>query len=197
MAAAEAERGRWARELHDETLQGLGALRLLLVAARRGDDARLRAGVDGAIEHVEREIEALRGLVRELRPAALDELGLAPAIEGLAERVGRHAGLEIHSEVRLSGRPAPDVETALYRIVQEALNNAVRHAEAAEVHVFVRAEPGALRVEVDDDGRGFDPDAPTNGFGLAGMRERVALLGGELAVESSPAGTHVAAVLPA
>ena len=80
--------------------------------------------------------------------------------------------------------------------MQEALNNAVRHAEAAKVHVFVRAEPGAFRVEVDDDGRGFNPDAPTNGFGLAAMRERVALLGGELAVESSPAGTHVAAVLP-
>jgi signal transduction histidine kinase len=197
MDAAEAERGRWARELHDETLQGLGALRLLLVAARRGDDARLRVGVDGAIERLEGEIDALRGLVRELRPAALDELGLGPAIEGLAERVGRYGGVAVETDVALPGRPPADVETAIYRIVQEALNNAVRHAGASRVELAVRTEPGALRVDVIDDGGGFDPAAPADGFGLAGMRERVALLGGELAVESSPAGTHVAAVLPA
>jgi signal transduction histidine kinase len=197
MAAAEAERGRWARELHDETLQGLGALRLLLVAARRGDDTRLRAGVGQAIERLQGEIDALRGLVRELRPAALDELGLGPAIEGLAERAGRHDGVAVEIDVGLPRRPPADVETAIYRIVQEALNNAVRHAQARHVHVAVRAEPGALRVDVTDDGGGFDPAASTDGFGLAGMRERVALLGGELAVESSPAGTHVAAVLPA
>jgi signal transduction histidine kinase len=197
MAAAEAERGRWARELHDETLQGLGALRLLLVAARRGDDERLRAGVGHAIERLQGEIDALRGLVRELRPAALDELGLGPAIEGLAERAGRHDGVEVEIDVGLHGRPPADVETAVYRIVQEALNNAVRHADARHVRVAVRTEPGALRADVTDDGGGFDPAAPTDGFGLAGMRERVALLGGELALESSPAGTHVAAVLPA
>jgi len=193
MDAAEAERGRWARELHDETLQGLGALRLLLVAARRGDAARLRAGVDGAIERLQAEIDALRGLVRELRPAALDELGLGPAIEGLAER----AGVAVHTDVSLPGRLAAGVETAVYRIVQEALNNAVRHAGARRIGLAVRGEPGALVIDVADDGGGFDPTAPTAGFGLAGMRERVALLGGELAVDSSPAGTHVVAVLPA
>jgi signal transduction histidine kinase len=197
LEASERERGRWARELHDETLQGLGALRLLLVAARRGDDERLRAGVDTAIDRLEGAIDALRGLVRELRPAALDELGLAPAIEGLAGRAGRGEGIAVRTQVRLGARPVAEVETAVYRIVQEALNNALRHSGATRVDVSVRGEPGAIRIEVSDDGRGFDPEAPTVGFGLGGMRERVGLLGGELAVESSPAGTHVAAVLPA
>jgi signal transduction histidine kinase len=194
LEAAEAERARWARELHDEPLQGLGALRLLLVGARRtGDPERVAAAVDGAIERLEGEIDALRGLVRELRPAALDELGLGPALEGLAER----AGMPVEVEVRLGERRLPaDLEIAAYRIAQEALNNALRHAAANAVAISVHEEDGTVRVEVSDDGRGFDPDAPAVGFGLRGMRERVELVGGELEVESSAAGTRITATLP-
>jgi signal transduction histidine kinase len=194
LRAAEAERARWARELHDEPLQGLGALRLLLAGARRTrDPERLAAAVDAAIERLEGEIDGLRGLVRELRPAALDELGLGPALEGLAERAGVPVGVDVRlGELRL----LPELETAAYRIAQEALNNALRHAAASAVAISVHEEDGTVRVEVSDDGRGFDPDAPAAGFGLRGMRERVELVGGELEVESSAAGTRITATLP-
>jgi signal transduction histidine kinase len=194
MQAAEAERARWARELHDETLQGLGGLRLMLVGARRTGDAE-RVGV--AIERLEQEIDALRGLIRELRPAALDELGLGPAIEGLAERASSRDGVEVTTELRLPERRLPgEVEIAVYRIVQEALTNAIRHASATHVRISVAADPGAVLADVRDDGSGFDPGVRADGFGLAGMRERVALLRGELEIASSEAGTHVAAGLP-
>jgi signal transduction histidine kinase len=149
--------------------------------------------VDAAIERLEGEIDALRGLVRELRPAALDELGLGAALEGLAER----AGVPVDVDVQLGERRLPaEVEVAAYRIAQEALNNALRHAAATAVAISVREDDGRVRVEVRDDGRGFDADAPAAGFGLPGMRERVELLGGELEVESSAAGTRVGAMLP-
>jgi two-component system, NarL family, sensor histidine kinase DevS len=194
LRAAEAERSRWARELHDEPLQGLGALRLLLVGARRSrDPQRLAAAVDAGIERLESEIDALRRLVRELRPAALDELGLGPALEGLAERTD----LRVDMDVRLGDRRLPaDAEVAAYRIVQEALNNALRHAGATAVAISVYEEDGTIHVEVCDDGRGFDLDAPAAGFGLGSMRERVELLGGELEIESSTAGTRLTAILP-
>jgi signal transduction histidine kinase len=197
--AAEAERTRWARELHDATLQGLGALRLLLVAARRsGDSHRVEVAVDGAIERLEDEIGGLRGLVRELRPAALDELGLGPAIEGLAQRISQQdEALAVQTDVALDGERLPaELETAVYRVVQEALNNAVRHAGAGHLGISVCRRDGAVCVEVGDDGRGLDPDAPATGYGLAGMRERVALLDGDLDIESSPAGSRVTAELP-
>jgi len=194
MEAAESERARWARELHDETLQGLGALRLMLVAARRAHDLDL---VGVAIDRLEDEIDGLRGLIRELRPAALDELGLGPAIEGLAERASRGNDVEVTTELRLPPHRLPaDVEIAVYRIVQEALTNAVRHASATRVRISVDASADAVLADVRDDGGGFDPGDRTNGFGLTGMRERVALLRGELEIGSSAAGTHVAAALP-
>jgi signal transduction histidine kinase len=196
---AEEERRRWARELHDETLQGLGALRLVLASGRRGEDPeRLRSAVDEAVNQLDGEIDGLRSLIRELRPAALDELGPGPAIEDLAERTAARHGVDVGTDVRLdeSARHAPDVETTLYRIIQEALTNAVKHAGAEQIHVTVNQTEGTLRVRVADDGRGFDPAAATAGFGLTGMRERVALLGGELEIASSGSGTVLTAVLP-
>ena len=184
MAAAEEERRRWARELHDSTLQDLGALRLLLVAGRRDPSV-----LDGAIARLEESIGELRGLIRELRPAALDELGLAAALEGLAERHGVNADVTVD-------RYAPEFETGVYRVVQEALNNAVKHAGASAVHVTVEDVGGAVHLTVGDDGRGFDPEAVHAGFGLGGMRERVELLGGELEIASGERGTRVSAVLP-
>jgi signal transduction histidine kinase len=198
VAGAEAERGRWARELHDETLQGLGGLRMMVSAARRREDADgMRAALDEVVGTIDAEIENLRTLIRELRPAALDELGPVPAIEELAARTGARNGLEITTDLAFEGRRSAEVETTLYRIIQEALTNAVKHAGASRVAVEAREEDGALRLSVTDDGRGFDTEAPGTGFGLAGMRERVLLLGGTLDVQSGPAGTRIEATLPA
>jgi signal transduction histidine kinase len=198
MHAAEEERKRWARELHDETLQGLGGLRMLLTAATRSSDPdRLREGVTSAIRQLEGEIDALRGLIRELRPAALDELGPAAAIEGLASRISERTGITVTADVRLADQRHPaELETALYRIVQEAVTNAVRHSGARRVTIDVAGHPGTLQVRVSDDGKGFDPADARDGFGLTGMRERVALLNGELAIASSPGGTTITALVP-
>ena len=197
VAAAEAERGRWARELHDETLQGLGGLRILVSAARRRPDAEgIRSALEAVVARIDGEIEGLRTLIRELRPAALDELGPVPAIEELAARMGARYGLEVTTSLALEGRWPAEVETALYRITQEALTNAVKHAAASHVAIEVEESDGALRLSVADDGTGFDLEAPRAGFGLTGMRERVALVGGDLEVRSSPKGTRIAATLP-
>ena len=137
--AAEKERQRWARDLHDDTLQGLGGLRMLLVAASRSDDhERLRSAVRDTLGRIDEEIDGLRGLIRELRPAALDELGLAAAIEGLAMRAIERGQTEVSADVRLRrARYSPDLETGIYRIVQEALTNATRHADATGVKITV------------------------------------------------------------
>lgn len=187
--SAEEERRRWARELHDSTLQGLGGLRMLLVAGSRGG-ATLEDTVRNAISGLEEEIAGLRGLIRELRPAALDELGLAAALEGLAARA---EAVDVCVEV---GRLDPELETAVYRIAQEATGNAVRHAGARRIAIDVCSDDEVLVLRVRDDGRGFDPGAPSDGFGLIGMRERVALLRGELEIASSDAGTTITARFP-
>ncbi len=205
LAAAEVERSRWARELHDETLQALGNLRLILAGARRSGDPALMAGaVDQALDQLELDITTLRALITELRPAALDQLGLEPALMALLDRT-RRGGLEVEAEVALAferdddarERLASELETGVYRIVQEALTNAGKHGAATSVVVGVVEDNGHVRISVRDDGRGFDPSAATAGFGLAGMRERVELLGGELALTSAPGqGTTVAVTLP-
>jgi signal transduction histidine kinase len=200
LEAAEAERQRWARELHDETLQGLGGLRVILSSALRRveqDDVAelLREGVG----HVEREIENLRAIITELRPAALDDLGLIPAIEALVGRMSAVEGLEIECQVDVPGadkRVAAELETTVYRLVQEALTNVAKHAGATRVGVAVGVTDGRLVVEIADDGTGFDPAATTSGFGLAGMRERVQLSGGQLSVTPTANGTTVRAELP-
>ncbi|HTA33057.1 MAG TPA: GAF domain-containing sensor histidine kinase [Solirubrobacteraceae bacterium] len=203
LAAADAERRRWARELHDETLQGLGGLRVLLSSARRREDLALAQEAMGeAIEHIEREIANLRSIITELRPAALDELGLRTAIEALLARHREQSGFEVDGELELPGpstgeaRFSEELETTVYRLVQEALTNVAKHARASRVRVAVAESDGELRVEVQDDGTGFDPELSSDGFGLAGMRERVALAGGTLGVDSGEQGTIVRACLP-
>jgi signal transduction histidine kinase len=202
LAAAEAERGRWARELHDETLQSLGGLRLLLSSARRsGDPERVRAATDEAITQIEREITNLRSIITELRPAALDELGLEAALEALFDRHRTIDDLEISEQIALpdGGGPGlePEIQATVYRVVQEALTNIAKHARAGRVRVAVRGDGDRIVIEVADDGRGFDPAAPPgSGFGLSGMRERVAVAGGEVTIDSSPSGTTVTAWLP-
>jgi signal transduction histidine kinase len=205
LAAAEAERGRWARELHDETLQALGNLRLMLSGGRRSSDpAGLAAAVDGALEQLESDIGTLRALITELRPAALDQLGLEPALLALIDRV-RGGGLDVDADVQLSSdrdraepRLDPELETGVYRIVQESLTNAVKHGRAGRASVEVLEREQRITVTVRDDGAGFDSTGGTAGFGLTGMRERAELLGGELSVQSVlGSGTTVNVSLPA
>ena len=204
LAAAEEERRRWARELHDETLQALGALRVLLSSARRSTDvAALHATLETAVDQLAEEITSLRALITELRPAALDELGLRPALETLFNRARGTHGLEVVTTVELEHgagtretRLEPDVEIAIYRTVQESLTNAAKHAGARTVDVVVVERGGEVEIAVRDDGTGFDVDAPTGGFGLTGMRERISLAGGRLEIISSAHGTALLASVP-
>jgi signal transduction histidine kinase len=200
MASAEQERRRWARELHDETLQGLAGFQVLLSSAlRRSDGDSLEHAVRLAVEQIGTEIEKLRMLITELRPAALDELGLQPAIESLASRVAAVEGLEVETEVTLGAegeRLRAELETAIYRLVQEALTNVVKHAGASRVTIEIAAHEAQVDVVVRDDGAGFDPKAPREGFGITGMRERVGLTDGTLTIASAPGeGTTVHATL--
>jgi signal transduction histidine kinase len=204
LAAADAERRRWARELHDETLQALGGLRVLLSSAlRRGDPERAQQAMREAVEHIEREIENLRAIITELRPAALDELGLRTAIEALLDRHREQNGCQVEGELTLAGPVAgearldAEIESTAYRLVQEALTNVAKHAHADTVRVSVGESGGELLVEVRDDGAGFDTGAASQGFGLAGMHERVSLAGGTLSIASGEQGTVIKASLPA
>jgi signal transduction histidine kinase len=201
VAATEEERARWARELHDETLQSLAALRLGLSAARRAKDDPIAIDLllAEAVEQLDGEIATLRALITELRPAALDELGLPAAIAALADRSGR-LGLVVDVDVDAALAEQigdPESRIAIYRIVQEALSNARRHGEAQRAVVTVAVDAAGVTVTIRDDGSGFDVSVRSGGFGLLGMRERAELLGGTLGVASEVGGgTTVTATLP-
>ena len=200
--AQEQERRRWARELHDDTLQQLAALTLLLGSLRRLEDPAARASaLDEATERVSAAIAALRTLIADLRPAALDQFGLHAALEALVERVAKLDGVDVSLRFEPSGpeaaRFSAQVEDAAYRLVQEALMNVSKHAQAARAEVVVRETPAALDLVVSDSGTGFEADADAGGYGLLGMRERIALLGGTLSIETAPRqGTVIRATIP-
>ena len=205
--ASERERGRWARELHDETLQALGAMRVGLSSALRGGGDVLEGAVRDAVAQLSQEIDKVRALITELRPAALDQIGLQPAIEALALHIEKTQGVDVVAEVdladhdgRATERFEPELENAIYRVVQEALTNVAKHARAEQVRVRV-AERGAsesIDIEVTDDGVGFDPGKRSDGLGLIGIRERVELVGGRIEIDSSPgSGTTLRVDLPA
>lgn len=200
MEAAEAERRRWARELHDETLQGLAALKVLIgSAARLQLSTEVSSVLDSATEQLSAEIANLRSIITELRPATLDELGLVPALISLGSRTAGRTGLDVRTnleELPTTDRLPPQVETAIYRIAQEALTNIAKHADATVVDIALHERHGAVELEVRDDGRGFDPAATTSGFGLLGMRERVELAGGTLALARRDGQTVVSARVP-
>jgi signal transduction histidine kinase len=145
----------------------------------------------------------LRALITDLRPAVLDELGAAGALESLAQRFARHGlDVELHLDLAYEGgragaRHTEEFEAAVYRIVQEALTNASKHGGVSKARVHVLEDDRAVRLTVSDDGAGFDPAAVAGGFGLLGMRERVELLGGTLRIESEPGrGTTLSVALP-
>jgi two-component system, NarL family, sensor histidine kinase DevS len=202
---SERERRRWARELHDETLQELGALNVMQESALQvDDDEAAKTALARSNEQVGQIIAGLQGLITELRPAALDQLGVGPAVEVLVDRVRSRSGLDASLDLDLAydrgeetTRLSPELEATIYRLVQEALTNVVKHAGATHARVRVEEAGAAVTVTVEDDGHGFDAGASNQGFGLLGMRERAALSAGELSVESSPqGGARVTAKLP-
>lgn len=201
--AIEAERRRAARELHDQTLQALGGLRLQLAAAHRKDDlAFWRSTGEALMDQIQQEIANLRAIITDLRPPALDEIGLAAAIDALVHRARRTTGAEISAAMRIprgvrsNDAIDRDIEATVYRVIQEALTNAIKHAGAGHIMIELTRDGDELRLRVRDDGGGFDPGMRSTGFGLSGIRERVELSGGELALTSGPDGTTVAATLP-
>jgi signal transduction histidine kinase len=196
----ELERRRLARELHDETGQALTSILLGLKSVEEAkDDPSLRVAAGGLRELVVATLQDVRRLAVELRPKALDDFGLVAALERLVETFGERSGLDVQLEAQLGDlRLAGETETTLYRIVQEALTNIVKHAQARTVSIILVRRGGLVSVLIEDDGSGFDPgEAREDGLGLVGMRERVALIGGKVTIESSPgAGTTLAVEVP-
>ncbi len=201
LQAQELERARLSRDLHDQTGQALAALLLGLNAARRADtleDAQASlADLDGIVREA---LADVRSIAVRLRPAALDELGLGAALERLAGTVGDGESTQVSVTTTLNDerRLPAEIETAVYRIVQEAAANAIRHGGAGRVDVTVVTRPDIVIATVEDDGCGFDPAAVAAGrLGLAGMRERAGLFGGRLQIESTPGrGATVTVELP-
>ena len=197
-------------------MQGLGALRLKLANARDLDTDRgsaseaLSSAVDAVLEGLGEEIDGLRHLITELRPAALDDLGLAAALEALARRMQAIDGLDVQTEIDLGPehdpkRLDPELESTIYRVVQEALTNVSRHAEAERAVVSVTERDGVVRASVTDDGKGLPEadrlgprgDGLEGGFGMSGMRERAELVGGELELVPAPGkGTVMRLAVP-
>jgi signal transduction histidine kinase len=204
MEARERERTRWAREIHDESIQGIGALRLQLANARDLDDREaLQRAVEDVLEGLGNEIDGLRHLITELRPAALDDLGLAAALEALARRAQAIDGLDVKTQIEfgreeqdVGGRLDAELESTIYRVVQEALTNVSRHAEANQAVISLTGSEGFVRAAVTDDGKGMPGaermgprgDGLEGGFGTGGMRERAELVGGELEWLPAPGG---------
>jgi signal transduction histidine kinase len=195
--AQELERTRLARELHDQTGQALTSILLGLKPLEQSTDSEDgRAALATLRELVVSTLRDVRRLAVELRPAALDDFGLVAAVERLVETFREHGGLEIDVEAQLAGdRLSTEVETALYRVVQEGLTNVAKHAGATRVSVLLAHRGGTVTAVVEDDGLGFDPgSAREDALGLVGMRERMALIGGRLRIESGPgAGTTLVA----
>jgi two-component system sensor histidine kinase UhpB len=204
LSAQEEERRRIARDLHDEIGQSLTSLVLGLRSLESSADveeAHYRAGeLRGVAANT---LDAVRRLARGLRPSVLDDLGLAAALERLASEFRRAPELDVRLQVTEQGRLPAEVETAVYRIVQEALTNTARHANAGQVVVTLQATPPQLRLCIEDNGRGLPgqpgeaPPASSPGFGISGMRERARLLDGSFRIESLPGrGTRIAVEIP-
>jgi signal transduction histidine kinase len=203
VGAQEDERKRIARELHDDTAQSLA----VLVMGLEGATAAVKAGKTPRLDEVKalavRTIEEIHRLIRDLRPSVLDDLGLLAAIRWYAERQLAERGMSVRCEFeKLDRRLPPAFEAAVFRVCQEAMSNVLRHAQADSVLIQVGPKDGALRIEIEDDGRGFDPaEAAANverpPFGLMGIRERVEMLGGKVSIESAPGqGTRIEIEVP-
>lgn len=198
----EDEARRIAHALHDDAGQLLASVHLVLEEVSTGLPARTRdrlKRVRGPLDEIEKH---LRRLSHELRPTILDDLGLLPALEFLAQGVAARSGMTIKVDGAARPRLPAAVETALYRVVQEALRNATKHAVATRVDIRLEVVPGAARCTVKDDGKGFDMRAVLDhkgdrGLGLIGMRERLSALGGQFKIDSAPGrGTELRIMIP-
>ena len=203
LQAQEEERYRLARELHDEAAQSLTTLLVyirLLERAKNPDEAQRH--IQELRDLTARALEDVRRVAVDLRPTILDDLGLTAALEWRVDELNKHNG--VHASIAVDGidrRLTRDTELVLYRVGQEALSNVNRHAAASRVKVFLRREGGLCVLQVIDNGAGFDPaqvdQRDGRGLGLVGMRERIAMIGGELEVTSQPgAGTEITARVP-
>ena len=195
----EQERRRVALELHDELGQALTAIKINLQLGEKFKDQAPPDLYADNLRIVENALQQVRTLAMALRPSMLDDLGLAPALKWMAEQSASRSGFAVHvHQERTLGRLAPDIETACFRIAQEALTNISRYAKASQVDIELRRDGADLLLQVSDDGVGFDPAAmcerASNGssVGVLGMQERAALLGGQLSLTSAPGkGTTV------
>jgi two-component system sensor histidine kinase UhpB len=201
--AQEAERKRIARELHDETAQNLTSLLVRLrILERAADPAAVRACTAELRELTLKALEEVRNMARELRPTVLDDLGLVAAAQSYTEHCAELLGFGVtfHAE-NFPRRLAPQVELVLYRVIQEALTNVARHANAQHVSVVLAEQGGYAVATIRDDGVGFDVEAVLSskerGLGLFGMQERMALVGGRLQIHAGPGrGAQVRAEVP-
>lgn len=192
LAAQESERLRIARELHDEVGQTLTAVALRAERAAGELPAQAQA-LDEIVDTVHRSLDDVRRIARELRPEALDDLGLIDALISLCLRMERQGAVRVLRELE-GGLPAlsAEAELVIYRVAQEALTNAFRHAQASQVRVALRHAPDSIVLSVADDGRGLPSPMPAQALGLAGMRERAILVRAELEIASPPgAGVEV------
>jgi two-component system, NarL family, sensor histidine kinase DevS len=199
LQAQEQERRRLARELHDETGQGLTSIMLALAALKNETEPQAVAdGLSAVQELVVSTLQGVRELAFELRPKALDDFGLAAAVERLAQSFQERTGIAVSTAITIDGRLPEETESALYRLVQEGLTNVAKHARAHRVSIVLGDGGSSLVALVEDDGDGFAAHATSgDGFGLVAMRERIALLGGEVAIESTVgAGTTLRATIP-
>jgi signal transduction histidine kinase len=195
----ELERRRLARELHDETGQALTSILLGLRNLESADRDEMAEAVGNLRELVVATLQDVRRLAVELRPTALDDFGLAAALERLAEGFAEQTGAAVEFESQLGDERLPEeIETALYRIVQEALTNVIKHAHAERVSIALRKSDGLVTARIEDDGRGFMESKDGEGLGLIGIRERVELVSGRLEIESSAgSGTTIVVEVPA
>jgi signal transduction histidine kinase len=202
LEAQEGERRRMAHELHDEASQLLGFVHLALEIAVSGLPPQFREGFQPVRDHLDAIEAQLRRLSHELRPTILDDLGLLPALQFLAEGVAARTGLCICVDSVIEGRLAPHVETALYRIMQEGITNITKHAAATHVQLQLRRDTRMVYGLLHDDGVGFDFDQTVNhkgprGLGLLGIQERLGALGGTLQITSAPGqGTMLQITVP-
>jgi two-component system sensor histidine kinase UhpB len=189
LAAQEAERVRVARELHDEIGQTLTAVAIEAGRAARGEPALAQQALFDLADGVRDSLDEVRRIARELRPEALDDLGLANALIALCTRIGANDGLEVRRDLQ-ADLPAlsQEVELVIYRVAQEALTNTLRHSGARTVTVSLVADADSITLRVTDDGRGMPAQLPADTAGLAGMRERALLVGGVLSLGSGAAG---------
>jgi signal transduction histidine kinase len=197
----EEERRHLARELHDEVGQALTAAKINLQAAMKESDGARSKRIDETTAILEKLLGQVRQISIDLRPSTLDDLGLIPALRSLLDQQGRRASVAVHLSAKdVPENLDPEIKTTCFRIAQEAITNAVRHANATRIDVDLSCENGNLRLHVRDDGKGFDAESSqeqTVGLGLIGIKERAALVGGRAKIVSSPnKGTTIETLLP-